>query len=243
MTTQLDSPGRSVGRQVLADEVYDRLMTGLIDGRLGAGAPLIIGDLAHELGVSQTPIREALTRLELTGLVTRVAFKGYRVAPPFSLDDLRQLSEARRVIEPANAWIAAGSSEPELWAALEGDISALERAPRGPSFADFREYWEADESFHRRIAEHTGNTYLFRAYTAMGGQLLRYRLFGGRGVTDFEPTYDEHKRILDAIRRGDPDHAREAMDLHISNVWDRAVEDSKSAGLAVFWQSRAQIAE
>ena len=230
MTTHLDSSRRPVGRQVLADEVYDRLMTGLIDGKLGAGAPLIIGDLAQEFGVSQTPIREALTRLELTGLVTRVAFKGYRVAPPFSLDDLRQLSEARRVIEPANAWIAAGSSAPELCAALEGDISALERASRGPSFADFREYWEADERFHRRIAEHTGNKYLLRAYSAMGGQLLRYRLFGGRGVTDFEPTRHEHRNILETISRGEPGHAREAMDLHISNVWDRAVEDSRSAG-------------
>lgn len=230
MTTLSASSTQAVGRQVLADEVYDRLMTRLVDGTLAAGVPLIIGELAHELGVSQTPIREALARLELTGLVTRVAFKGYRVAPPFSLDDLRQLSQARRVIEPANAWIAAGSTVPELCAALEGDISALQRAPRGPSFADFREYWEADERFHRRIAEHTGNKYLFRAYSAMGGQLLRYRLFGGRGVTDFEPTCLEHKNILTAISQGEPDQAREAMDLHISNVWDRAVEDSKSAG-------------
>lgn len=229
MTTLSESPTQSVGRQVLADEVYDRLMTRLVDGTLAAGVPLIIGELAHDLGVSQTPIREALARLELTGLVTRVAFKGYRVAPPFSLDDLRQLSQARRVIEPANAWIAAGSADRGLCTALEGDISALERAPRGPSFADFREYWEADERFHRRIAEHTGNKYLFRAYSAMGGQLLRYRLFGGRGVTDFEPTCFEHKEILEAIRQGEPGQAREAMDLHISNVWDRAVEDSRSA--------------
>lgn len=229
MTTLSESSTQSVGRQVLADEVYDRLMTRLVDGTLAAGVPLIIGELAHELGVSQTPIREALARLELTGLVTRVAFKGYRVAPPFSLDDLRQLSQARRVIEPANAWIAAGSTDRGLCTALEADISALEEAPRGPSFADFREYWEADERFHRRIAEHTGNKYLFRAYSAMGGQLLRYRLFGGRGVTDFEPTCFEHKEILEAIRQGESDQARDAMDLHISNVWDRAVEDSKSA--------------
>ena len=229
MTGTTDQAQQAVTRHVLADQVYDRLMTNLVDGRLEAGAALNIDGLARDLGVSQTPVREALTRLESTGLVTRIAYKGYRIAPPFSLDDLRQLSEARRVIEPTNASLAAANAEAELCEGLDQDITDLKNAPRGPSFADFRAYWEADERFHRRIAEHAENKYLFRAYTAMGGQLLRYRLFSGRGVTDVEPTVHEHGAILEAIRRGDEDQAREAMDLHIANVWDRAVEDSKQS--------------
>jgi DNA-binding GntR family transcriptional regulator len=220
---------QALRRHALADQVYDRLMADLVDGRLEPGSPLRIDGLARELGVSQTPVREALTRLEGTGLVTRLPFKGYRMAPPFSLDDLRQLSEARRVIEPANAWLAAGAPTPELCAGLEQDLADLEGARRGPSFADFRGYWEADERFHQRIAEHSGNKYLFRAHAALGGQLQRYRLFGGRGVTDFTPTLKEHRNIAEAIRLGDPDRAREAMDMHIANVWERSVEDSRSA--------------
>lgn len=219
---------RMLKRRALADQVYDRLMTDLIDGRLEPDSSMSIEGVARELGVSPTPVREALGRLESTGLVTRLPFKGYRVGEPLSLEDLRQLSDARRVIEPANARLAAAATTPELVEALETDIADLERAPRGPSFAEFREYWEADERFHRRIAEHTGNRYLFRAYSALGGQLQRYRLFKGRGVTDFVPTLQEHTAILEAVRAGDVDRAGEAMSCHIVNVWERSVEDSKN---------------
>jgi DNA-binding GntR family transcriptional regulator len=227
----LQPPGRpqALRRHALADQVYDRLMADLIDGRFQAGSPLSIDGLARDLAVSQTPVREALMRLEATGLVTRMPFKGYRVAPPISLDDLRQLSDARRVIEPVNAWLAASSPTPELCRGLNQDLTDLESAPRGRSFAEFRKYWKADEQFHRRIAEHTGNKYLVRAYSALGGQLQRYRLFAGRGVTDYTPTQQEHRNIFEAICRGDPDRAREAMDLHIVGVWERSIDDSKSA--------------
>ena len=228
MTPHRPAPPQLLTRRALADQVYDRLIADLVDGRIEPDSSISIDGLARSLGVSQTPIREALGRLESTGLVTRLPFKGYRAAPPLSLEDLRQLSEARRVIEPANARLAAAAATDELCDALKGDITDLEQAPRGPSFADFREYWEADERFHRRIAEHTGNTYLYRAYRALGGQLQRYRLFRGRGVTDFAPTLREHQRILDAIRRGDADEAAEAMAAHIVNVWERSVEDSKN---------------
>jgi DNA-binding GntR family transcriptional regulator len=211
-----------VGRELLADRVYDRLMLDLVDGRLEAGAPVSIDALSRELGVSQTPVREALARIEWTGLVTRIALKGYRVAPPFTPDDLRQLFEARRVIEPATASAAAGRRTPELCDGLQRDLDDLATAPRGPSFADFRRYWEADERFHRRIAEHSGNRYLLRSYSALGGQVQRYRLFVGHGVTDAEPTLHEHGSILAAIRAGEPALARGSMDRHIANVWERA---------------------
>ncbi len=93
-------------RQVLADHVYDELMESLVDGRLEAGAPLNIDALSRELEVSQTPIREALARLEATGLVHRLALKGYRVAPLFTPEDLAHLTDARLLIEPENAFLA-----------------------------------------------------------------------------------------------------------------------------------------
>lgn len=214
-------------RHALADQVYVRIMADLVDERIPPDSPVSIDGLARTLGVSQTPVREALTRLEQTGLVTRMPFRGFRSAPPFSLEDLRQLSYARRVIEPTNAWLAAEGSTIELCTGLDQDIIDLAKAPRGTTFAEFREYWEADERFHRRIAEHTQNKYLTRAHGALGGQLQRYRLFGGRGVTDFEETIVEHTAILEAIRSGDPERARDAMDAHVANVWERSLAESK----------------
>lgn len=215
-----------LGRRLLADHVYDRLLADLVDGRLEPGAPIGIDAIARELGVSPTPVREALARIEWTGLVTRIALKGYRVAPPVTADDLRQLSEARRVIEPATASAAAGRATPELCDGLRQDLEDLRMAPRGPSFADFRRYWEADERFHRRIAEHCGNRYLLRSYSALGGQVQRYRLFVGHGITDAPATLREHGLILAAIRDGDPERARTAMDRHIAGVGDRARQES-----------------
>jgi len=88
-------PGFPVSRQVLADHVYEALLEWLMDGRLEPGAAVSIDGMARELDVSPTPVREALARLEHTGMVRRVALKGYRVAPVFTREDFAELMEAR----------------------------------------------------------------------------------------------------------------------------------------------------
>ncbi|MFC7740084.1 GntR family transcriptional regulator [Nocardiopsis composta] len=75
-----ESPRRST-RRPLADQMYDVLLAQFMEGKRKAGEPLNIGALSRELDVSQTPLREALARLEHTGLVRREALKGYRVSP------------------------------------------------------------------------------------------------------------------------------------------------------------------
>ncbi|MGO4492762.1 GntR family transcriptional regulator, partial [Arthrobacter sp. 2YAF22_2] len=73
-----ESAPRGVSRQVLADHVYEALLIALMDGRLEAGTPVSIDGMARELDVSPTPVREALARLESTGMVLRTALRGYR---------------------------------------------------------------------------------------------------------------------------------------------------------------------
>lgn len=210
-------------RQMLADHVYDAVLDLLIDGELTAGATLGIDALARQFEVSQTPVREALARLESTGLVRRVALKGYRVAPVATPAELELLMQARLVLEPANAEIATRRLTPEVLERLEQAVHDLATAPLGPSFHEFRQYWEADERFHRIIAEATGNEFLLSAYTALGGQIQRFRLFGGRGVTDSEHCVAEHTRVLVGVRTGDPETARAAMAAHITEARDRAL--------------------
>lgn len=210
-------------RQMLADHVYDAVLDLLIDGELTAGATLGIDALARQFQVSQTPVREALARLESTGLVRRTALKGYRVAPVATPAELELLMQARLVLEPANAEIATGKLTPQVLERLEQAVHDLATAPLGPSFHEFRQYWEADERFHRIIAEATGNEFLLSAYTALGGQIQRFRLFGGRGVTDSEHCVAEHTRVLVGVRTGDPQTARAAMAAHITEARDRAL--------------------
>ncbi|KRE78324.1 GntR family transcriptional regulator [Arthrobacter sp. Soil763] len=222
-----DQASRGVSRQVLADHVYEALLIALMDGRLEAGTPVSIDGMARELDVSPTPVREALARLEATGMVRRTALRGYRVAPLFTAAELADLMDARLVIEPANAFMACGHADADLTDQLSQAIEDLKAAPRGPSFAEFRAYWEADERFHRLIAEHANNQFLLSAYNALGGQVQRFRFFGGLGVTDADFAIAEHTEILRAFEAGDADLARRKMIAHIEGVKQRSQHDSE----------------
>ncbi|MCZ2403787.1 GntR family transcriptional regulator [Paenarthrobacter sp. Z7-10] len=214
-----------ISRQVLADHVYQEVLVALMDGRLEAGRGISIDGLARDLDVSPTPVREALARLEATGMVRRVALKGYRVAPLFSSEDLAELMDARLVIEPVNALRACERRTPELNQALEQSITDLKNAPRGASFAEFRDYWEADERFHQLIAENAGNQFILSAFNSLGGQIQRFRFFSGLGVTDAECAIEEHAAILQAFAAGNPALAQEAMVAHLTGVKKRALLD------------------
>jgi DNA-binding GntR family transcriptional regulator len=219
---------RAVNRQVLTDRVYEEVLAGLMDGRFVAGAGISIDGLARELDVSPTPVREALARLESTGMVTRVALKGYRVAPLFSTEELGELMDARLVLEPVTAMRACERATPELVDKLSRSVTDLRAAERGGSFAQFRDYWEADERLHRLIAEHAANRFLLSAYEGLGGQIQRVRYFNGVGVTDAEAAIQEHATIVEAFRTGSPHSAGEAMVAHLAGVKARALGDVRA---------------
>jgi DNA-binding GntR family transcriptional regulator len=211
-------------RQVLADHVYGAILDALIDGELGAGEVVGIDALARQFGVSQTPVREALARMESTGLVRRTALKGYRVAPMTTPSELERLMDARLAVEPVLAELAATRLDAGQLERLEQAVRDLATAPLGPSFRAFRVYWEADERFHRLVAEATGNEFLVSAYNALGGQIQRFRLFGnGLGVTDSAHCIAEHTNVLDGLRTEEPGRARAAMAAHITEARTRAL--------------------
>lgn len=211
-------------RRMLADQIYDVVLELLIDGRLPAGETMNIDALARRFEVSQTPVREALARLESTGLVRREALKGYRAAPMTTPDELERLMQARLLLEPPLAELASQRLDAGTDAALQDAVDALASAPLGPSFHDFRPYWEADELFHHRVAQASGNEFLFAAYLAIGGQIQRFRLFGGSGVTDSDHCIAEHRRVLEALRSGDGAAAAAAMAAHIDDARHRALQ-------------------
>ena len=219
---------RSVAsRQVLADHVYDELMIALIDGRLEAGEPLNIDALARSMEISQTPIREALARLEATGLVVRTALKGYRVAPIFTVDEVTELMDARDLLEPEMAFRACAHPTEALIGQLADSIRDLEQSHTPGATRTIKPYWEADERFHRLIAEGARNRFLLAAYTALGGHVQRFRLFGGLGVSDADYAIAEHSAILNAFTAGDAEGARRMMAAHIAAVRSRAIADQQ----------------
>ncbi len=224
-----DPSGTWVQRSILADQVYKEILARLMDGKLESGDPISIDGTARTLGVSPTPVREALARLESTGMVVRTALRGYRVAPMLTHEELLDLMDARLLIEPYNAELACDRADEHFLEALQGSIDDLRAAPNGPHFSDYRSYWEADERFHRLIAEQADNKFILGAYNSLGGHVQRFRLFGGVGVRDARSAIQEHGRILRAFRRRDAAAARMEMAGHICGVRERAIHEYEAS--------------
>ncbi|WNG85379.1 GntR family transcriptional regulator [Mycobacterium sp. ITM-2016-00317] len=216
-------------RNTLVDQVYERLMELLLDGTLRSGDPISIDGTARHLGVSPTPVREALARLESTGNVVRVAMRGYRVPEMPDAKEIADIMDARLLIEPRLAELACERVDAGLLDALEDVIAEQERAPHTADAAAITEYHRADERFHRLIAEHADNAALLRAYDALGGHGQRFRLFIGRGVTDSAHAIAEHREVVAALRRGFGPEVYRIMHGHIERVKQRALAEQAEA--------------
>lgn len=204
--------------QPLADRMYSVLLEQFMSGERQPGEPLNIGALTRELSVSQTPLREALARLEHTGLVTREALKGYRVAPMLSRAEVAQLMDARSVIEPALASDAASNATVAFLTELQSTVDDLSRSARHADEdpADFRVSWAAEVRFHALIAQQSANRFLLIAYDALDPQIQRFRLFSKRGNTGAGIAAREHRAVCEALERGDRRLAENRMRDHLA---------------------------
>lgn len=228
------SSGPKVDRRGLRDRVYDLILDMLLSGDTTAGQRLSIDTIARELDVSQTPVREALVQLERTGLVTREALKGYRVAPPLSSSQIAELFDARIVLECGAVELAERNVLellPPLVAAQQThtELAAEVReasATGAVSVALFQAYFDADWGFHRVILEHSHNRFLLEMSESVGTHLHRMRQSVLHGDNDVNEAVAEHTLILRAFESGRPGAARDAMKHHIGQVRNRALEDA-----------------
>lgn len=227
----------SIERRGLRDRVYDRVLELLLSGEVAPGARLSIETIARQLSVSPTPVREAMVQLERTGLVHREALKGYRVAPPLTATQLKELTEARVMLESTAARLATPADAAllrELSAALDAHRTAgehlLEATADGSSdLSDTTGYFARDVDFHRIIFQHCGNSYLQDMSDTLGGQLHRMRQSALYGVLDVREGLLEHEAILAAFRSSDPDAPARAMRHHIEQVGLRSLETQSRA--------------
>lgn len=222
----------SLERRGLRDRVYDLVLEMLMSSALEAGTRLSIDAIARELTVSPTPVREALVQLERTGLVTREAHKGYRVAPPIADDQLEALFDARVVLESGATALAAREPDaliPALESAL-ADHAAVMKRVRSIGSADMpvemiREYFAVDWNFHHLIFEGARNPFLLDMSEAISTRVHRMRQTVTTGVNDAEEAVSEHRAVLDALSKG-PEAAAQAMREHVDNVRERSRRDA-----------------
>ena len=226
--------GRDVSRRALRDEVYDRILQMLLAGELLPGERVSIDTMARELSVSPTPVREAMVHLERTGLVTREALKGYRVAPPLDAVQLAELFDARLALETAAARLAARQGGARLVADLEAAQSEHTRISEAVVSADreshsvplviTQQYFDADHAVHQVLFDHASNRYLTGMYEDLGALTHRMRQAALRGPHDVSEAVAEHEAIVAAFGEGE-DAGVDALVTHIRNVRERSLRD------------------
>lgn len=203
----------------MADEVYDTLLGQLMSLRIVPDSRVTIDALARELGVSQTPIRDALNRMEADGLVVRVPHAGYRIPPQITRERFEDMVDLRLLLEPAAARRAAERASAEQVARLRRMLEDMADLVHGDSHLAYGTFGLRDAAFHDLIAETAGNQLVREALARLHTHVHLFRL-----VFDTEVTYaamGEHDEVLTAVAACEPDAAAYAMRRHILLSRDR----------------------
>jgi DNA-binding GntR family transcriptional regulator len=203
----------------LRDHVHHNLRDAIVAGRFADGVRLNERDLARELGVSTTPLKEALRQLEAEGLVRTEARRGVYVT--FGAQQAEEMSLARAALESMIARVAAKRASKVDADVLRGFVRSMETATAS---GDVDRLIALNEAFHGQIHEMSGCDYLRRlqAKQQMYNYTTRIGLLGQ--AEERERAFAEHRAIAEAIAAGDPDAAERIMRDHIVRSGQRHIE-------------------
>jgi DNA-binding GntR family transcriptional regulator len=209
-------------RQVLSVKVYETLKERIIDAEFADDNRLNIDALAAEMKVSQTPIREALSRLAAEGLVDFASYKGYTVRPPLSARELADFLRVRKLLETDAARVAAPRMSLFDLNVLGRLIGEMEGLRPGAKFNEYGVFNAIDARFHDAIVGMSGNVFLIHTYQSLNAHLHLARYFRGR-ETDLTETLNEHQAIYHALKQQDGEAAAAALTTHIDNAYLRSI--------------------
>nr|WP_106788933.1 GntR family transcriptional regulator [Massilistercora timonensis] len=197
----------------LRDVVFNTLRQAILRGELKPGERLMEIQLANKLGVSRTPVREAIRKLELEGLVLMIPRKGAEVAD-ISEKSLKDVLEVREALEELAARLACDKITKEginrLKEAAQDFRSALKSN-------DITQMAEADVRFHDVICNATENQKLGQLLNNLREQMYRYRIEYLKDQQVYEKLLSEHEEIIRHIEKGEKDEAARVVSRHIVN--------------------------
>ena len=205
---------RRAQTQSLASNATEQIRRRIVDGDLKLGQALSETTLAADLGISKTPIREALVRLQAEGLVQILPQRGTYVFL-FSEVDAQALSDFRSVLEIEALRIAMREHAPALVAVLKAVLAKMKPSR---SQSETLQYRALDDRFHRAIIEHSKNAYLAAAYEniAVLVQTLRNRLVVD--VRTHTNSLKDHKELVRLVEKGEVEKAAALLKEHIAKT-------------------------
>ena len=210
-----------LARRTLHDEVVGRVRDMIIEGTLAPGQRVHEGQLGEALGISRTPLREALKYLASEGLLDLVAGRGAvvrRLSPKDVQDMLVVLSTLEAL---AGRLVCANATEAQI-----AEIQSLH--DQMMVFYEKRQrldYYKYNQLIHSAIVEKSGNAFLATTHSAAQSRLKRIRFLGNAAPEKWRGAVAEHETMMDALRRRDGEALAAVLARHLDETWDR-VKDS-----------------
>lgn len=198
-----------------SDRAYATLLDEIQSGALAPGTVLSETEQAARLGVSRTPLREALARLAAHGLVTQVSPR-VTVVSGLDADDIRALFDVRRALEEAAARLAARAGDRTVFARLAADFAEIQAG--GGMVADADAYYALIARFDAELDAAVRNDYLTSALRTVRTHLVRVRRLARDNPERLAASVAEHRLIAGAIAAGDGDLAAHATHVHLHNA-------------------------
>lgn len=190
---------------------YHALLTEIQDGTLAPGAVLAEVEQSTRLGVSRTPLREALGRLVADGLVVQASPR-VTVVADINAGDIRELFEVRRALEETAARLAAARGDAAVFAELEGEFAAMDAAATPDA------YYGLIARFDAALDAAVSNDYLTGALRTVRTHLVRVRRLARDNPARLAASVAEHRLIATAVAHRDADLAAHATHVHLHNA-------------------------
>lgn len=202
--------------KTLRDWVFDCLRTSIVSGDLAPGQRIVEADLAKQLDVSKSPVREAILQLKQDGLVIDAPKGRGVVVAPLKPSDVREIYAVREALEGLAVRVLATDPQPERLTTLRAIVDRMRQALAD---GDVRRQFELDVEFHTSLCNATGNRRLQDLFSSLRPDLQRIFLFAVNAMTleghdSPQQALTEHEELLRAIADGDGDLAASRLSAH-----------------------------
>lgn len=226
----LDPHYPQLDRTDLAQQTYQVLKDRILRRQLRPKERINVDEIAQRLGVSRTPVTDALKRLAGEGLVDIQPRRGTFVST-LTAREVAELFDVRAVIElyAARRIVSSGKSE-EYLRRIEGPMQRMRQATASGDYRDYPAFMDGDRDFHLALVEMAGNSRLCEVYAGLNVHIQVSRAHYLNTVQDAVQALHEHDLIIAAFRADDLEAVEQSLETHIRNVKNRILELLEGSG-------------
>ncbi len=219
----------NIARSLLKDQAYKLIKDAISNGELTPGKFYSQDKLSNELGISRTPVREAILELQSEGILVIHRGRGIEVVS-LSRKDLWEIFEMRRALEVRACEMAAEKIGSELYQKLD---QIIEMQKESVLQEDKTEFLAGDKQFHEIIAEAAENTRMFNAIKDLRDKITyvgAYAIFRSNRMSEI---IKEHQKIVEALKLKDPQKVRLALEKHLEGTFGEIIDALKEKKLVI----------